>query len=287
MSYYFELFGSALSSRELLEMLPGQVECDAMTDAPLGPEVTAFFRPGMSTRGVQVGWSESTYRIGVMTLASREDYALAVEIAAALGEYLLTEIDAENFDEHLTPDRLRTLCDQAWLDHMQYTGVDIVHRLLQEDKQVILYGYRAPVILDQSWLLRHSLNQVSTPDFYSACTRVMRRIQSLPDNGVRIPSLLEVREKDADKSYTLILWIPTQAAFLRHADRIALDGDTQLIFPAAGLAALAESLGGELLDASQYLVPALSENQIHHLREQLQNQSGPKAARAWWKFWQK
>lgn len=289
MSYYFYLSAPQLvCPQDLLDRLPGRVFYQGQADANalIGSDSGVFYRPGVSTRGVLVKWLENSYHIGVTTLASREDYALAVEIAEVMAETYALRILPEGEEAEFEAEDFRKHCDDAWLDEMQYLGIEVVKRLLLEGKEVQIQGYEAIAIFNENWIRDQNLAQASIAELYQAFVKVLLRLQALPLQGCRIPNLLIVGDQQASQEYSCMVWIPSQVAFLRQAERVVFDGDTELMFPYAWLTELA-GLALEKIDGCQYLAPPLNERQIRELRAQLQQRLQKPRTGKWWQFWKR
>ncbi|MBY0457704.1 MAG: hypothetical protein K2V38_10230, partial [Gemmataceae bacterium] len=63
-----------------------------------------FYRPGVSTRGVEINWEDGTFSARINTLAAPEDYDLAMHFVERAAELMgVAQIDPEGGDPVRSP----------------------------------------------------------------------------------------------------------------------------------------------------------------------------------------
>ena len=129
--YQAVLFGLNLRDVQRLE------EEDYLTEGPWPDGVVHFHRPGLSTRGVEVEWSDGEFIIEIPTLAAPEDYDLAfrfIESAATIFGGKVYPEEGESF----AVEELRTLYNTEWMIQTNESAIVSIRALLKEEDQILM-----------------------------------------------------------------------------------------------------------------------------------------------------
>ncbi len=101
-------------------------EADAWPDDEYGHA----FRWGVSTRTVELGMSEDSFQVRIMSCSCPEDF----ELALAIVEFVANQYDAEIESEYgntCSAAELHSEFDQDWIDEMADRGATILPRMLE------------------------------------------------------------------------------------------------------------------------------------------------------------
>lgn len=203
MGYCFSVNSSApLSMKDVLQLLPTSTaalgnEEDELTAATL-------FCPGLSNRGITIVRSSSLYEITVNTLASIDDYLLALEACKAISNLADADITAEgseqmskhNFEKHL---------NLEWMHQNAHQGIGALrHTVNEQGSEGQIPGNNIELCIGPRLLQDIGPEKLSDQELYLELVKRMLDIYLLEQKGYWIPSLYEVTGEEGKWTYTVL-----------------------------------------------------------------------------------
>jgi hypothetical protein len=222
-SFYVRTAESGLPSLDtLLEGLDpdvGVVE-EGPRDEPLSG-TRHVYRSGLSTRGVCLRVSpEGDLEVLLRSCASREDYALGVDIVIRAAALTGAAAEAEDSEQELEPGQVQALYRDRWIDEQVHAACDAVVNVTEGSGRVQMSGptrmfYLGPRLLGD---LRRG---GSEDTLWQRLISVMRRVQWPPGRWYPA-STMTVKSRTTRATSTIAVWAPDVAYLFPPVDHLVL-----------------------------------------------------------------
>ncbi|WP_425071031.1 hypothetical protein [Sagittula sp. S175] len=164
-----------------------------------GPEMTVFYIPGESLRGVVVGLAPPSVSVGINAFTPMADAALGRQIAAAIGRFLGVAVEPEDSETALPPEDIAQYGGDAWLAARLAEATMVLGPLsrMAEGDTMRIEGYLYPFSITKDMFdTEHDKRDQSVQD-------VMQKNVALQAYAERedifVPSVMTVTPKTAPK----------------------------------------------------------------------------------------
>ena len=249
--YQAILFGVNLTDVE-------QVEDDGPTEGPWPEDVLHFYRPGLSTRGVEVAWEKEQFSVCILTLSSAEDYDLALRFVESAAVILGGDVEPEDGDP-FPVEELRERYDEEWGRQTNEAGVVTLRALVADDENTMMMsGPMRPFHIGSA--LVEELDELGpTEEFQDRLLEAMRQVQNIDPDDYFPAEAMEIGKNDEpEKTVTVAAWGPDVSYLFPDVDYLVLlDEDRDPIFiPYEMLPEILEE-GWTFIDERQMLVEAI------------------------------
>jgi hypothetical protein len=190
-----------------------------------------FYRDGVSTRTTEVSWNGKSFCVRIFTLASAEDYHIAVEIAAHTAGCFTARIEPEDVGDlgPLAPNELRQIYDTSWGDSMTTAMAKIMCEMaIDENKEITIPGpvrefYLGPEIATTV------INSGKADQLHERIAERMRQLQ-YPSDDVFEANLMSVPGHE-EKQLKMAIWGPEVRYFFPKVDYLVLLNEQPLYLP--------------------------------------------------------
>jgi hypothetical protein len=168
----------------------GSADPVPLLSGPWPDSVLHFYRTGVSTRSVEVGYDANqeggAFTVRIMTLSSPEDYDLALRFVAAAAGVLGVDVTAEDGEDSLPANELRGRYGAHWVARMNRSGASAIAAIIGEQNgPVTLSGPQRPTHIGPNMLA--SVRASYPGDSLAAGLHaLMRRVQWV-DEGYFVP----------------------------------------------------------------------------------------------------
>lgn len=222
-SFYVRTAESGLPTlAQLLEGLDPDIDVveDVARDEPL-TGTRHVYRSGLSTRGVCLRVSkEGDLEVLLRSCASREDYALGVDLVIRVAALTGSAAEAEDSEQELEPGQVQALYRERWIEEQVHAACDAVVNVAEESGRVQMSGparmfYLGPRLLAE--LRRGGPEDTIWQRLISA----MRRVQ-WPSSRWYPASTMTVRSRSTDATSTVAVWAPDVAYLFPPVDHLVL-----------------------------------------------------------------
>ena len=124
------LLGSMPGNNTHVLTIGGEALPELLTESVL------FYRHPTSTRGVWLQPSDTNCDIRINTLASKDDYLLAIELAVRIAALTGTQITSENGDSYDSAESFREVYGERWVEENKMMGLDLVRYMVERNEPV-------------------------------------------------------------------------------------------------------------------------------------------------------
>ncbi len=250
--YQAVLFGLNLRDVQRLE------EEDYLTEGPWPDGVVHFHRPGLSTRGVEVEWSDGEFIIEIPTLAAPEDYDLAFRFIESAATIFGGEVYPEE-GESFAVEELRTLYNTEWMIQTNESAIVSIRALLKEEDQILMmFGTVRPFHIGAALL--EELDELGPPEeFQYRLIDVMREVQNVDADSFTFAEALQLgKSEEPEETVTMAMWEPEKSYLFPDVDYLLLMDEEERPFfvPYDALPDILDD-GWVFIDERQMLVDAI------------------------------
>jgi hypothetical protein len=224
-----------------------------------------FYRDEVSTRGVEVNYENRRFQVRILSLASPEDYELALRFVESAAVLLKQPIEPED-DEPFPVEQLRERYDDEWVRDMNDSGARAVRYLINDgDQTVTSWGpHRAFHIGPR--LLKELDEAGPESEFSDRLLEKMKQVQNIDPDEYYCANTMEAKrdENDPDeKGFTFAVWGPGVFYLLPDVKYLALvrgEEEPPIFIPKDKFAEVLPD-GWEWADEKQVLVQAIDEDE--------------------------
>lgn len=238
---------------------------DQIEDGPWPEGTVHFFRDEVSTRGVEITHENHIFQVRILTLASPEDYELALRFVEAAATELGQNVEPEDH-EAIPLSELRGRYDAGWIRQTNTHGAMVIRQLVQEsDTSVMtLYGTRRPIYLGPR-IVRELEEAGPEEEFLDRLIDKMREVQNVNGENYFFANVMEAQKQnsaDAEK-FSFAVFGPTVSYLLPEARYIAMiveENEPPMFVESYRLPLLLPEDSWTWLDERQMLVEAIDED---------------------------
>jgi hypothetical protein len=238
---------------------------DRIEDGPWPEGTVHFYRDEVSTRGVEITHENGVFQVRILTLASPEDYELALRFVEAAAAELGQDIEPEDH-EAIPLAELRGRYDAAWVHQTNLHGAMVVRQLVQEsDTSVMsLYGTRRPIYLGPR-VIGELEEAGPEEEFLDRLIDMMRGVQNVNGEDYFFANVMEAQKQDSPdaEKFTFAVFGPTVSYLLPEARYVALiveESEPPMFIEASRLPLVLPEDSWTWLDERQMLVEAIEED---------------------------
>ena len=199
-------------------------------------EVLHVVRPGLTARSVEVAYEEGSFSARVMTLASPEDYELALLLVCEVARRAGTEVESEE-GVRFPPDAVDAHYGRDWIDEHVHSLVGSIRAVVREHGEVQMSGATNMVTLDAPFLDRLFAGLPDRAQQSEALLAVFRDVNFPPEAYYRA-NVMQVTLRDG-RTRTMVVWGPGVTYQLPRTELVALLAEEQVLVPWSALADLA------------------------------------------------
>jgi hypothetical protein len=225
MSFSFYVRTGASDLPTLDQLLDGfDPDVGVVEDVPRDEHLSGtrhVYRTGLSTRGVclRVG-PEGDLEVLLRSCASRDDYALAVDLVIRAAALTGAAAEAEDSEQELEPGQVQALYRERWIEEQVHAACDAVVHVTEESGRVQMSGpnrmfYLGPRLLNE--LRRGGPEETLWQRLVSA----MRRVQ-WPSSRWYAASSMTVKSRSSRATSTIAVWAPDVAYLFPPVDHLVL-----------------------------------------------------------------
>jgi hypothetical protein len=179
------------------------------------------YRAGLSTRGVclRVG-PEGDLEVLLGSCASREDYALAVDLVIRAAALTGSAAEAEDSEQELEPGQVQALYRERWIEEQVHAACDAVVHVTEESGRVQMSGPNRTFHLGPRLLA--DLRRAGPEDtLWERLIGAMRRVQ-WPSNRWYAATSMTVKSRTSKTTSTIAVWAPDVAYLFPPVDHLVL-----------------------------------------------------------------
>jgi hypothetical protein len=216
-----------VASACLLAHLPGNdIHVLTIGGEPLPERITEsalFYRQGASTRGIWLQPSDHNYDIRINTLASKEDYLLAIELAVQVATLTGTGISSENGDNYDTIAGFRAMYHEDWAEQNKMLGFDLVRYMAARNEPVCLHGCFHDFHIGSRYMAALMADAPDDHMLYERVINAFRRMQFPQADNYFVPNIFQATDRN-QQQWSYIVLAHDTPTFLKKADYLMLAG---------------------------------------------------------------
>ena len=239
------------------------IEGDRSEEGPWPDSVLHFFRDEVSTRGVEVALEEGTFQVRIMTLASPDDYELALRFVESAAVLLQQPVEPED-NEPFPVDQLRERYTEQWVRDTNTFGAATLRAIITEDESTAtLSGVNRPIHVGPR-LLRELDEAGPEEEFLDRLLGKLLEVQNVDPNEYYCANTMQAKRSESDEEgFTFAVWGPGVQYLMPDVQFLALvRGEEEApVFIAAENFPDVMPDGWEWLDEKQLLVDAVDESE--------------------------
>ncbi|WP_394838592.1 DUF4299 domain-containing protein [Pendulispora rubella] len=258
----FSFYLPAAAPPRFSQLVDALAEPDWVCEGPEDDRFTNdfFVHPylaGRAARGVELGLSDGTLQIRIMTCSSRADHELALRLVDTLAKMLESTIRPEDGDP-ISREQFSAQYGESWVEHMLASGPGVVLAMARKGQTLTLMGAKRAFYVGPR--LVAELTKQGDAGFGERLLNAMVRLQSIDEEEYYTASVLVVKPKEweADEDgVKLAVWAPNVAYLFPDVEYFAVllpDGG-HLIVPRSAGASIADDRW-TFLDEKNALVEA-------------------------------
>lgn len=284
-----------VAARQLLTLLQGDdIHVLTIGGEPL-PDLmddsVLFYRQDWSTRGIWLQYSGTEYDVRINTLASKEDYLLATDIAAAVAELCGTHISPGQQPGIPCINNFRQQYNAQWAEENKTLGLDLILYMVDKEEPVCLHGCFHDFHIGRRLMQQIAVNAPDANALYEELITRFRQLQ-FPGTDYFIPNIFEATDLNQLQWSYVVLAYDT-ATLLKKADFLMLAGPGDEFEEMAfnHVPAIANEYFTPV-DEYQYFVSAIPPAAFNALMKKAAHYSAGKAGvpaennpKKWWQFW--
>jgi len=252
-----------------------------------------FYQENTSTRGIWVQPSGIAYDIRINTLASKEDYLLAIELAVCIANLTGTTISSENSDNFDTPDSFRSVYNEQWVETNKTLGLDLVRYMAEKGEPVCLHGCFHDFHIGRQFMAQLSAGSPDDTTLYNRIIAAFRKIQFPGKDNYFVPNIFQATDRN-QLQWSYVVLAHDTATFLKKADYLMLAGPNDEFEEIAfeQVAGIANEYFTPV-DEYQYFVAAIPAQQFNTMMKKAKHAAEPpdtiplpqQNGKKWWQFW--
>lgn len=194
MSFYFKLKTSVpMAPEKVLAHLDGT---DVSFSRP-SPELTVFYVPGSSLRGVNVYNENDGPLVGINAFTTHRDALLTRDIVLALATIHDCPVQPEDQETPIRAHQVTDFCDDRWITARQHEARAIMETNpdMDDDEPTIMFGYARPFAVSKTLVATYE-TKVNNRD--QALRLIMEDAQKLQEidkhEDIFVPQIMEITD---------------------------------------------------------------------------------------------
>jgi hypothetical protein len=277
--------------------LPGNdINVLTIGGGPLPDQLTEsvlFYQENASTRGVWLQPSDTGYDIRINTLASKEDYLLAIELAVHLATLTGTAISSEHGDIHDTTEGFRAIYHEAWAEQNKMLGFDLVRYMVSRNEPVCLHGCFHDFHIGSRYMAALTADNPDDQTLYGRLIAAFRQMQFPAGNNYFVPNIFQATDRN-QQQWSYIVLAHDTPTFLKKADYLMLAGPGDE-FEEISFDRISDITNEYFtpVDEYQYFVAPIPAPVFNSMMKKVRQDTdmshmvlpGQMHAKKWWQFW--
>jgi hypothetical protein len=220
-----------------------------------------FYRDNVSTRGVEVTHEGGKFQVRILTLASPEDYELALRFVESAAVLLKQQVEPED-GETLPVEQLREQYTPQWVHEMIESGARAIRFLINDGDQTIT-SWGAHRAFHVGPRLLQELDEAGPPEeFPDRLLAKMLEVQNIDADEYYCANPMEAKRDDSEEvAFTFAVWGPGISYLMPDVQYVALiaDEDVPPVFIEKENLPNVLNDGWSWLDEKQLLIDAVFE----------------------------